>query len=198
MIIVSEMTGNYNLILPALFVCTLAFLFSDRQSLYKNQVMSRSASPAHQGTYVREVLAGLQVRLFLDPQWDGPVLHPEERVAAVADRFSGADHDVLPVTDAAGRYLGVVGLEEIYAATQATNAGPMLLTADLMRTDVAPLGPEDGLDRAMELFAENDLLALPVVDKAQGQRVLGVVKRHDVAGDYLRRLHEPKSGVLHR
>ena len=84
------------------------------------------------------------------------------------------------------RYLGVVSLEEMYAATQATNAGPLLLTADLMRSDVTPLRPDDGLDRAMEIFAESDLLALPVVDESQGKRVLGVVKRHDVAGDYLR------------
>jgi CBS domain-containing protein len=47
----------------------------------------------------------------------------------------------------------------------------------------------------MELFAESDLLALPVVDVAT-RRVVGVVKRHDVAGDYLRRLHEPKSVIL--
>jgi CIC family chloride channel protein len=198
MVIVSEMTGNYNLILPALFVCTLAFLFSDRQSLYKNQVMSRSMSPAHQGTYVREVLAGLQVRLFLDPQWNGPVLHPEDPVAGVIDRFEDADLDVLPVTDGENRYLGVVSLEEIFLATQSTHAQALLLTADLMRTDVTPLGPDDGLDRAMELFAESDLLALPVVDGVQGKRVVGVVKRHDVAGDYLRRLHEPKSAILTR
>ena len=65
-----------------------------------------------------------------------------------------------------------------------------------MRTDVKPLRPDDGLDRAMELFAESDLLALPVVDEGRASGVVGVVKRHDVAGDYLRRLHEPKSVVL--
>ena len=64
-----------------------------------------------------------------------------------------------------------------------------------MRTDVKPLRPDDGLDRAMELFAESDLLALPVVEDPT-RRVVGVVKRHDVAGDYLRRLHEPKSVIL--
>ena len=97
---VSEMTGNYNLILPTLLVCTLTFLFSDRQSLYKNQVMSRSLSPAHQGTYVREVLAGLQVRLFLDPHWKGPTVHPEEPVAGVIGRFDDMETDILPVIDA--------------------------------------------------------------------------------------------------
>ncbi len=195
LVIVSEMTGNYNLILPCCFVCTVAFLFSDRQSLYQNQVMSRSLSPAHQGTYVREVLGGLQVRLFLDPNWNGPVLHPEEPIAGVVARFDPIEHDVLPVVDADRRYLGVVSLEDLFLAMQSTNATPLLLTADVMRSDVKPLRPEDGLDRAMELFMEGDLLALPVVEEPT-KHVVGVVKRHDVAGDYLRRLHEPKSVIL--
>ena len=38
LVIVSEMTGNYKLILPALWVCTIAFLLSDEQSLYCSQV----------------------------------------------------------------------------------------------------------------------------------------------------------------
>jgi CIC family chloride channel protein len=195
LIIVSEMTGNYNLILPTLLVCTLTFLFSDRQSLYRNQIMSRSLSPAHQGAFVREVLAGLQVRLFLDPHWQGPTVHPEEPLGRVVERFKDVELDIMPVTDKDGCHVGVVTLEETFLAAQATHAHPILVTADLMRTDVKPLRPDDGLDRAMELFAESDLLALPVVEEAT-KRVVGVVKRHDVAGDYLRRLHEPKSAVV--
>jgi len=47
LVMVSEMTGNYNLLLPALWVCTISFLLSDRQSIYKEQVVDRAASPAH-------------------------------------------------------------------------------------------------------------------------------------------------------
>ena len=59
LVIVSEITGNYNLLLPTLWVCVISFLLSDEQSIYHSQVESRSLSPAHQGDYVREVLAGL-------------------------------------------------------------------------------------------------------------------------------------------
>src|SRR6185369_2980232 len=55
-IIVSEMTGDYKLLLPALWVVTIAFLVSDEEPLYRAQVKSRALSPAHQGSYVREVL----------------------------------------------------------------------------------------------------------------------------------------------
>lgn len=68
LIIVNEMTGGYSLLLPSLWVCTLSFIFSDEQSIYSSQVESRSRSPAHQGSYVREVLAGIRVSEFLSPQ----------------------------------------------------------------------------------------------------------------------------------
>ena len=65
LIIVSEMTGGYSLLLPSLWVCTLSYILSDKQSIYSSQVESRSLSPAHQGTYVRQVLAGVRVSQFL-------------------------------------------------------------------------------------------------------------------------------------
>jgi CIC family chloride channel protein len=191
LVIVSEMTGDYNLILPALFVCTLAFLLSDEQSLYRSQVESRSRSPAHQGRFVREALAGLRVDRFLVPDWDGPALRPADSLETVIERFEGPDVPALPVLGPDGKLAGVVTLEEAYLASQAEAAGPVVRAADLMREGVTALRPADGLERAMELFVENDLLALPVAD-ADG-RVVGMVRRFDVASTYLRHVHAPPS-----
>jgi CBS-domain-containing membrane protein len=56
------------------------------------------------------------------------------------------------------------------------------------------LRPEDRLDLAMELFADADLLALPVCDR--DQRVVGLVRRADLSQAYLRQLHgqKPREG----
>ena len=45
LVIVSEMTGDYRLLLPSLWVCTLAFLLSDEEPLYRSQVRSRAPRP---------------------------------------------------------------------------------------------------------------------------------------------------------
>ena len=58
LVMVSEMTGNYNLLLPALWVCTLSFLLSDQQSIYHEQVVDRLASPVHGA--LRKGIAPLQ------------------------------------------------------------------------------------------------------------------------------------------
>ncbi len=47
LVMVSEMIGNYNLLLPSLWVCTLSFLLADQQSIYSEQVIDRLASPVH-------------------------------------------------------------------------------------------------------------------------------------------------------
>jgi CIC family chloride channel protein len=189
LIIVSEMTGDYKLLLPALWVVTIAFLVSDEEPLYQSQVKSRALSPAHQGSYVREVLAGLKVSGFLLPGLDVPMLRPDDTLSAVIDRLGATGLPALPVIDEHLRLQGVVVLDEVHLAAQGETAGAWLLAADLMRPGVQPLTPEDRLDRAMELFIEQDLLALPVVDDPKERHVVGVVRRSDLAQAYLRKVH---------
>jgi CIC family chloride channel protein len=189
LVIVSEMTGNYNLLLPTLWVCALTFLLSDEQSIYSSQVESRSRSPAHQGDYVREVLAGLRIGQFLTPLQDVPVLRPGDRLPEIIERLSQAAYHGLPVTDEEGRFLGVVSLEEVHLAAQSAPLSGWVVAADLMRTDITPLQPGDQLDRALELFVESDRLALPIVDSTPERRVIGIVRRSDVSGTYLRHVH---------
>jgi len=189
LVIVSEMTGNYNLLLPTLWVCALAFLLSDEQSIYSSQVESRSRSPAHQGDYVREVLAGLKIEQFLTPDQQVSVLHPEDHLEIVIERLGSTPYTSLPVVDDTGRFLGMVSLEQVHFASRFPNLQQIVLAADLMRADVVPLRPGDQLDYALELFVENNLLELPVVDEAAERRVIGMVKRSDVSGTYLRHVH---------
>jgi CIC family chloride channel protein len=186
LVIVSEMTGNYNLLLPTLWVCAVAFLLSDEQSIYHSQVESRSRSPAHLGDYVRDVLTGLRVTQFLKPDEAFPLLHPNERLPDILARLSDTSYQALPVVDSYGLLLGVVSQEEMHVAARSPHLGALVLAADLMRSDVTPLRPDDRLDRALELFVENDLLALPVVDGSPNARVIGVVRRYDVSAAYLR------------
>ncbi|HEX4149190.1 MAG TPA: chloride channel protein, partial [Pirellulales bacterium] len=184
LVIVSEMTGSYNLLLPTLWVCSLAFILSDEKSIYSAQVEKRSLSPAHQGDYVREVLGNLSVRQFLTTS-EFATLHPQDRLSQLIERLTTDGHQAVPVVDASGRLLGVVSIEDVYMASQSEFLSELVLAADLMRTDVVALEPDDRLDRALELFVESDLLSLPVVD-GPGGRVIGTVKRSDVSRTYLR------------
>ena len=191
LIIVSEMTGGYSLLLPSLWVCTLSFILSGRRSIYDAQVESRSRSPAHQGDFVREVLAQVRVRAFLSPGRPFIALHAEDPLAVVIDRLSTVSFPLLPVVGDKNRLLGVVNLEEVHLASQEPMMQPLILAADLMRGDIRPLAVDDTLDRALELFVENDLQALPVVDNLENRTVIGMARRYEIASAYLRHIHGP-------
>ena len=192
LVMVGEMTGNYNLLLPTLWVCMLTFLLSDEQSIYSSQVESRSRSPAHRSEFVRTMLSGFTVGQFVSQGQQITALSPQDGLAAVLEQFKRNSHAALPVTDADGQFIGVVSLEEAYLATHLPELRPMTLAADLMRNDVRPLRLGDSIDHALELFVENDLPELPVVDEKG--RVVGVVSRADISRTYLHHVHGNSSG----
>ncbi len=191
--IVCEMTGDYGLLLPALWVCTISFLVSDQMSLYGWQVESRSRSPAHQGAYVRDVLSGLRVADFVRSTSEIPTLRPHDSLPKFIDEYGTSDHHVFPVLSDEKRLLGVVVLDEIHQSFEAPYLAALLLVEDAMRAEVQPLYPSMTIDRALELFAEQDLPALPVVASADSRVVIGIVRRREIMSEYVRRLHGPSA-----
>jgi CIC family chloride channel protein len=193
LVIVCELTGDYRLIVPALWVCALAYLLSDEQSLYRSQVPGRYYSPAHQGGYVQAVLAGTTVRDILRPGAKPASLIPSDSLTTVLDRFDATSRIVLPVVDGESQLMGVIHLNEVYWTSHRQAMFPWLVAADLMRP-VRPLQTDDSLERAVELFAENDLSELPVVEAVANPKLVAMVRRTDVAKAYLRRVHAQSEG----
>lgn len=66
LVMVSEMTGNYRLIVPALWVSALGFLLGGRVKLHRSQVASRLQSGAHQHELNVDLLAGRTVQDLID------------------------------------------------------------------------------------------------------------------------------------
>ncbi len=141
------------------------------------------------------MLSGLSVGQFVKRDEHPLVFHLGDRLDVVLQRLGNDPHAIFPVTDAEERYLGIVSLEEVYLASRIPDALSVVLVADLMRSDVVPLQLQNSVDRAMELFFENDLLELPVVDESDRNRVVGVVTRVEISGIYLRHVQGTGRGT---
>ncbi|QDU63529.1 H(+)/Cl(-) exchange transporter ClcA [Planctomycetes bacterium Pan216] len=196
LIMVSEVTGNYGLLPPALLVCLVAYLLSPEDlSLYAAQVTSHLRSPAHRGEYVKTVLANVTVDRFLKPDQKPLTIRLHSPLSSVVHELDGSHSLVLPVVNEDDVFLGMVCLEEVHLALHSLASQQMILAADLMRTDVIPLYPGDTLYRAMELFGRNELRALPIVKSDRGvERVVGIVRRSDVQTEYLKHVHGERRG----
>jgi CIC family chloride channel protein len=101
---------------------------------------------------------------------------------------------MLPMVDDDGRLLGVINHEEVLAALHVAG-NSLLVAADLARTDIAPLLPDDLVDTAQEQFVDNDVLAMPVVNSAEDRRVLGIVTRFDISNAYVRAVQGSRKSV---
>jgi CIC family chloride channel protein len=111
----------------------------------------------------------------------------------VVEQLGNSTHHGLPVTDDAGRYLGLVSLAEVHLAAVSSHLKTLVVAEDLMRTNVTPLEPNDTLDRALESFIDSDCLDLPVVNDAQNRKVIGIVRRSDISSTYLKHVHRDRS-----
>ena len=50
MIMVSEMTGNYSLLVPSMVSVVIAYFITGNSYIYENQVNTRADSPAHRAS----------------------------------------------------------------------------------------------------------------------------------------------------
>lgn len=198
MIIVAELTGDYRLLVPALWVCMLAYWLSDDQTIYDAQLESRSRSPANADVYVPKPLRRATVGEVLKGTDEAAILRTSDSLMRAIELLRGSPYVVLPVIEAEKRLVGIVTLEDVYH-----EASPWLeggrppgeapprssrKAGDFARQDVRPLLPTDTLEDAVERFVEHDLFVLPVVDSDEDRRLVGVLRRYDVDKAYLRLL----------
>jgi CIC family chloride channel protein len=62
MIMVAEMTGNYNFLIPAMFACSFSYVASGNCTIYGKQVERRVDSPAHLGDFSIDLLDEIKVK----------------------------------------------------------------------------------------------------------------------------------------
>ena len=90
------------------------------------------------------------------------------------------------VFDGNGRYLGLVPLEDVHKVMLTPESIPLLLTGDILRSDVAPLTLADTLETAFESFSRYEVDLLPVFSSSPGTKATlqGVLLRTQVLRRY--------------
>ena len=97
-----------------------------------------------------------------------------------------AHHNVpdFPVVDADGKYMGMVTGSDMRTALIDREAIPLLLVAELMRTDFPVIKPDEHLDTVMEKFSKHEISSLVLVDGFTGEKPIALVTRMKVMARY--------------
>ncbi|MBS0264458.1 MAG: chloride channel protein [Planctomycetes bacterium] len=193
-IMVSEMTGEYKLLLPTMWVSTLCFLLCRRWTLYEKQVPSRLESPAHRGDFLVDLLEGIKISDV--PLRQTPTVPESMSLRELLQLLPGSHQNYFPVVDANERLVGIFSTDDVRAYLYDEAIWQLAVAGDIMTTKLVWVSLEDDLNTAMRRFVELNLDELPVVAADDSRRLLGMLGRKEAIAVYNRRLAERKQASL--
>ncbi len=191
-IFVSEMTDSYQLLLPSLLVCSLAFLLSRRWTIYVKQVRSRIDSNAHRGDFFVDVLGTIRVKELM-PRLRRVELVPENMpLTDFRKMFSSTEQQYFPVVDKEQRLTGIFSINDIRGVIFNQEMGNLLVMKDVANSDIIVTTPSEDLSEVLKKFTIRNINRLPVVKEEDHKILLGMLDRREVIQYYNDRVDEIK------
>ncbi len=171
-IMISEMTGGYGLLGPAMFAVVTAFILSGKRTIFPAQVHSRLDSPFHADEF-------------------GPIVLRKVKTADVMIHFPVYINSMAPVADAV-HLMGDYGLASLPVVENNKLTGritslaihriteelrPTVPVNQIMTREVTTAFPDEDLFTILKRFAACDVGNLPVVNPDMPDRPIGLVTR---------------------
>ena len=185
-IMVSEMTGGYGLLLPAVWVSTLAFLFRGKVGLYEKQITTRFDTPIHHGDFLIGVLGKLTVHEALrrfkktQPQ---PVLATTS-IPKLIEYMSMYQHSAFPVMNKSGEFIGVVPAIKVRKIVSKYGLKESLHAGDLVEQRPIVYSWEP-LSTALKRMASENVDEVVVLSSRDNQKTYsGILTRSDILKAY--------------
>jgi CIC family chloride channel protein len=185
-IMVSEMTGNYRLLVPSMWVCIIAYLLVRRDALYERQIESRFDTPVHLGNMMEAVLTRIKVSDAISHHRTRPMFSvpPDTTLKDLIRYFADLEQSSFPVVDKQGQLLGIVKGRELRTLLTADDATEQTLIAAEIARPPATVTPDDSLLTAIRRMESNALEEVIVVDARRPAHLLTMLSHHNIISAY--------------
>lgn len=177
MVMVTEMTGSYGLIVPLMLVCMSAYVVGRRWGLNWEQVPTAAQSPAHAGDLVVQLLEQWKVRDLMEPAWSDTVA-PETPLREMVGLIRPGTRPVFAVARN-GNLVGIVSLPDIRRVLDEPGLAELVIAGDIMTERLDTVFPDQDVYHALEQFRRSGHVVLPVVSRDRRQW-LGMLSRERV------------------
>ena len=189
-IIVSEMTGSYGLLLPLMLVAVVHLMLARSWGIYQTQVPGPADSPAHFGDFVVDVLEKMRVDEVVDHHAELPRVNQNATLRKALDTVSSASGYYFPVVDGDDKLVGIFSLSDIRRIFRETDVQDLVIVRDFMVDDVAVVRGSDNLNEALRLMNQYTVHEIPVVSEVDARHVVGMLTRNNVGAAYHQRLRD--------
>jgi CIC family chloride channel protein len=182
-LIIFEMTGDYQIILPLMLAVVTSTLLSGallRGETIYTMKLTRRGVRLRRGRAV-DVLEGVRVEEVMS---EAVTVGADVPLEGVGELFLKANRNALPVTDSTSRLVGIVSLTDLGRVQDSLKDITELSVGDVMTRNLVTAHPDESLDAVLRRMAPRDLSRLPVVSRDDPGKLLGVIRRNDVVRAY--------------
>jgi CIC family chloride channel protein len=176
----SELTGGYALLAPMMLATFIAYIMSGQNnSIFRNQVLNRSNSPAHRMEYQRVILSDLYVRdIMRDPI---NKLDKNITVEQALQILNTNNSKMIMIVSESDRLQGVVYRHKLFEFPEEYRKSVKL--ESIMINDPFFAYTSDSLHQALVRLSSNDLQEMPVLSD-EDHKIIGMVTIADLVRLY--------------
>ncbi|MGB9940219.1 chloride channel protein [Methanosarcina sp.] len=186
-LILFEITRDYNMILPLMFACVLSNVMSN--ALYPESIFTESLR--RKGFKIRkgreiDLMGSMYVRdaMITDIQ----TVSEEKNIETLTILMQASRHVGFPVLDSKGKLSGIVTLSDFRSKVKSAETDKKI--GDIATKNLEVAYPDETLDTVLKRFASKQIGRLPVVDREDKTRLLGLITRSDIVNSYNKKVVE--------
>ena len=175
-VILFEMTHNYQIILPVMFSATIALAIAQllfRDSIYTLKLRRRGIS--FETLADTAVLRRLDVGMVMQPNFE--IVYEDTPLQDVINRAVHLEMTDFIVMDHTDHYKGLLVGQDLRAALLQPESVPFLLAGELARTDVATVSSDESLDKVLDKFSRMEVNSMAVHTEKNKNQFIGFVTR---------------------
>lgn len=182
LIMVCELTGSYDLLVPLMLSAGVAFALLRHTTLYTFQAKSPLDSPAHAGELAVDLLASMRVQDAFEKTAVEPVAMSLPLPTLLAT-LSATRHATFPVCDQSGALVGMVSLATLRGLIGEQHIAPILV-GDAMDKLIA-VSPSETLSETLDKLLKSGYSELPVIEDG---KLVGLIGHSEIVSAYNREL----------
>ncbi|AZR74485.1 hypothetical protein BBF96_14490 [Anoxybacter fermentans] len=185
-----EMTRNYQIILPLLVASVIANLLSRlilKDNIYTMKLRRRGLI-IHKGYDLAQLM---QIQVFKAMSRDVDVVKMDEALSSVVEKMEESHHNGFPVVNDAGEMVGIITRHDLnkYSHEELKRRK----VKEVMTDKVKVVYPDETLDQVLLRLVQYNVGRMPVVERNNPTRILGVITRKDIVDFYQNRLLTEKT-----
>lgn len=186
-LMVTELSGNYRLLLPTLWVASVCYIMLRPWSIYSKQVRTRLDSPAHLGDFTVDLLEGIQVRDAYRDTKEGITFQESASLEEIVHALDDSAQRYFHVYNSDDELVGIFSVDDVRRYLYDDSLWKVVNARDVMTENVATIHLDDDLNFTLAQFAALNIDELPVVDSEDSNKVIGVLRRKEAISAYNKR-----------